>query len=92
MPQLASFLLSVVRDIFSRYGIYVIVEFPDGQIMWGDEPISSPYTGAFHMADCGYVEGKYDIFTIRAILSKLGKAGDTAAIESELYERINEGL
>jgi hypothetical protein len=91
MPQFANFLLATVKEVFSRYGIYVIEDFGDGQIMWGNEPVTSPYTGAFHMADC-FAPDRYDIFTIRAVLSKLDKAGDVAAIEQELYASINEEL
>lgn len=89
MPQLASFLLTTVIEVFSRHGIFVVVDFKDGQIMWGNEPVSSPYTGSFHMADC-FEPGRYDIFTVKAILSKLDKAGHAPAIEEELYASINE--
>jgi hypothetical protein len=89
MPQFANFLLSTVKDVFSRHDIYVIEDFGDGQIMWGNEPISNPYNGAFHMADC-FAPDRYDIFTVRAILSKLDKAGKAPVIEQELYDSINE--
>jgi hypothetical protein len=91
MPQFANFLLSTVTRIFANHGIYVIVDFGDGQIMWGNEPVATPYTGAFHIAD-EYAPGRYDIFTVKAILSKLDKAGDAPNIEQQLYDSINEGL
>jgi len=91
MPQLANFLIDTVKAVFSEHGIYVLEEFPDGQIMWGNEPLTQPYRGSFHMADF-YLPGRYDIFTVKAILSKLGKAGDDKAIENALYASMNEEL
>ena len=87
MPQLANFLIETVKAVFSEHGIYVLEEFPDGQIMWGNEPLTSPYAGAFHMADY-YTPRRYDIFTIQAILSKLDKAGDQPVIEQKLYDSL----
>ena len=89
MPQLANFPLETVKEIFSDYGIYVLETFPDGQILWGNEPLTSPYSGEFHMADF-FIPGRYDIFTIRGILSKLDKAGNAKEIEDALFARINE--
>jgi hypothetical protein len=91
MPLLANFPIEVVKDVFSRYGIYILKDYGDGQIMWGNEPISESYTGAFHIADA-FTLGRWDIFTIRGILSKLDKTGAQQAIEQELFDRINEGV
>ena len=89
MPQLANFLFATVKAVFSEHGIHILAEYPDGQVMWGNEPIVSPYTGAFHIADY-FTPGRYDIFTVRAILSRLDKAGEAPAIETRLFESINE--
>jgi len=91
MPQLASFPVAVVKDVFSRYGIHILQEFDDGQIMWGNEPLVEPYTGAFHFSD-QFTAGRIDIFTVRGILSKLDKAGHQTEIQDELFKRINEGI
>lgn len=85
MPQLVNFAFANVEAVFTEHGIHVLERFSDGQIMWGNEPLSSPYRGQFHIADFFTTE-RYDIFTIRAILSKLDKAGKAKAIEDRLYE------
>ena len=91
MPQLTNFTLEAVKAVLSQHGIYVLEEFADGQILWGNEPLTSPYTGAFHMTD-SFTPGRYDIFTVRGLLSKLDKAGTSASIEEELYQTINTEL
>jgi hypothetical protein len=92
MPQLANFSVKAVKEVFSEHGIYVLEEYPDGQIMWGNEPLTTPYRdGAFHASDC-FVPGRIDIFTVRGILSKLDKAGQSSEIESKLFAGINEEL
>jgi len=87
MPQLTNFAIDTVKAVFLEHGIHVLEEFQDGQIMWGNEPLVSPYTGSFHMADF-YIPRRYDIFTIRAILSKLDKAGSSKTIEDVLYKSL----
>jgi hypothetical protein len=91
MPLPANFSLDVVKDVFSKHGIHILETFPDGSIMWGNEPLKKPYKGAFHMADF-YEPGRYDIFTIRGIISKLDKSRESKDIETELFSRINEGI
>jgi hypothetical protein len=91
MPLPANFGLAVVKDVFSRHGIHILHDYGDGQIMWGNEPLVEPYKGEFHIADA-YTPGRWDIFTIRGILSKLDKAGVQQEIERELFNRINEGV
>ena len=63
--------------------IFTLQDFPDGQIMWGTEPIKSPYTGDFAIADY-FVPQRYDIYTVRAIANRLDAAGDLSEIENEL--------
>lgn len=91
MPQLANFSTEVVKDVLSRYGIHVIHDYKDGQLMWGTEPLTEPYSGEFHITDA-YTLGRIGIFSIRAILSKLDKAGHQEAVLKELFDRINEGV
>jgi hypothetical protein len=91
MPPPVSFPDAVVRDVLGKHGMFVIQEFPDGQAMWGDElPAEKPYKGRFHMADF-FQDNRFDIFTIRGIISKLNKDEHKSAIEAELYERVHEG-
>ena len=89
MPQPASFKIEVVKAVFSEHGLYVLNEFDDGQINWGTEPLTTPYSGIFHFADF-FVPGRYDIFTVRAILSKLEKSGERTAIEAALFKSLAE--
>jgi len=89
MPQLVSFRFDIVKAVFAEHGIYALQEFPDGQINWGNEPLTTPYNGLFHFADF-FTAGRYDIFTIRAILSKLDKAGAQSTIEKALFESIQD--
>jgi hypothetical protein len=56
----------------------------------GDQPLVDPYTGLFHMADYYRAHGRYDIFTVRAIVTNLGKGEELPAIEQVLFDRINE--
>lgn len=89
MLPLASYKIEVVKAVLESVGIYVLEEFPDGQIRWGNEPLESPYRGLSHMADF-YKEGRYDIFTIRAIANKLDKAGHMPKIEEQLNRAIGD--
>jgi hypothetical protein len=92
MPLLASYPISAVREIFGQHGIYAIEELPNGNIIWGDKPPSEAfYSGRFQIAGY-YTEGRYDIFTIRSILSKLDKAGSQQAIEEYLLEHMHDDL
>src|SRR5262249_28064954 len=87
MLPLASYKIEVVKAVLEDHGIHVLEEFPDGQIRWGNEPLVTPYRGLSHMADF-YKVGRYDIFTIRAIVNKLDKAGDMAKIEEVLNQAL----
>jgi hypothetical protein len=91
LQQVASYPLKPVRDIFDKHGIHPIQEFEDGVIVWGDEPFKAPYTGKFQIAG-ETVKGRYDIFTIRAILSKLDKVGDQDAVEAYLLDHMHDDL
>lgn len=89
MLPFASYKIEVVKAVFEKHGIHPLEEFPDGQIRWGNEPLESPYRGSSHMADY-YKEGRYDIFTIRAIANKLDKAGHLPQIEDQLNEALGD--
>jgi hypothetical protein len=89
-PLFANFSIDVVQEVFAAHGIHVLETYPDGQIMWGDQPIADRYTGRFCVADV-YIPKRYDMFTVRAILDRLGKNADRPAIEASLEARIHEG-
>lgn len=87
MPQLASFPVDFLETVFRKFGIYLLETFDDGQTRWGNKPLEKPYTGRSTMAN-PYTEigGKkaYDIFTIRMIADRLGKADQQKQIVAEL--------
>ena len=85
MLPLLSFKIDAVKAILEEFGIYVLEEFPDGQIRWGNVPPSNPYRGLSHMADF-YRNDRYDIFTIRSIANKLDKVGELPKIEKMLQD------
>jgi hypothetical protein len=89
MPPIVNFSIDAVKAVFSEHGIHVLEEFPDGQIMWGNEPITNPYPGHFQMSH-PYPFGRMEIFTIRGILNKLDKAGLQPDIENKLYASLQE--
>ncbi len=89
MPLLVSFEFQTVKAVFSEHGIHILHEFPDGQINWGNEPLSNPYTGLFHFADF-FTPNRYDIFTVRAILNKLDKAGEQQRVEEKLFDSLGD--
>lgn len=91
MPLVANFGLDVVKEELERVGIYLLEEFPDGQTRWGTEPLAKPYkVGSFTMAS-EYLRDRYDIFSIRAILARLGREDRIPEVDERLFARINEG-
>jgi len=82
-----NFHLESIRAVFAEHGIYLLETLLDGQTRWGDRPMEEPYQGRSAMAN-PYVNfgsgDRYDIFTIRAVVQRLGKASKLAAIEAEL--------
>jgi hypothetical protein len=89
-PQLANFSINVVKEVFAAHGIHVLETYTDGQIMWGDQPMAEPCGGKFCISDF-FVPGRYDIFTVGAIINRLGKNAERQAIEDALYARMHEG-
>jgi len=79
--------IETVRAVFAEHGIYLLETLLDGQTRWGERPMEDPYQGPSAMAD-PYVNfgsgDRYDIFAIRAIVQRLGKADRLPAIEDEL--------
>lgn len=90
-PAVLGYPKSVVEKVFLEYGIHLLQKFPDGQTRWGNQPPSTPYNGKSLMAQApggfglmGLIGDSYDIFTIRAILSKVGPAGKAGEIEKRI--------
>jgi hypothetical protein len=92
MPPLANWPLNVIREELERVGVHLLQDFGDGQTLWGDEPLGpAPYPGSSCMAS-EYIQGRYDIYTVRAILTRVDRAGHAPLVEQRLHERINEGV
>lgn len=90
-PALLGYPRSVVEKVFLEYGIHLLQKFSDGQTRWGNLPPSTPYKGKSLMVQAargfglaGLVGDSYDIFTIRAVLSKLGPAAKSQEVEERI--------
>lgn len=92
-PLFASFPVERVTQVFNAHGIHAIQTFPDGQTIWGDQPLlNGKYNGRFFPGDM-YVPGRYSIYTVRAIIGRLvDTAAERDAIEDELFNYGSEGL
>ncbi len=90
-PLLANWPLQIVKEELERAGVHLLEDFKDGQTLWGSEPLETPYTGASCMAS-EYTPGRYDIYTVRAILNRVDRTGHIPSVEDRLHKRINEGL
>jgi hypothetical protein len=97
MPLIASYSWRVLAEELGHFGIHLLEKFPDNQIRWGTEPPPAPGTKfkgrSVMTAPYIYLSPgvpRFDIFTIRNILERLGKADQTAAFEKKLEPRINE--
>ena len=82
-----SFPIETLRAVFEKYDIHLLETFPDCQTRWGDRPMEAPFRGRSAIAHPYRVlpGHRVDIFTIRAIVSRLGRGDHLAAIENELY-------
>jgi hypothetical protein len=88
MPQHANYNITVVKQIFSKYGIFPLEEGDDGITIWGDIPKGiGPYMGKF-ITTAEFSPGRYDAFTIQDIIRHLGKGSQLDAIMAELHEQI----
>jgi len=81
----------VVERVFLEYGIRLLETFHDGQKRWGNQPPSNPYKGKSLMTQgagggvaFGTTANCYDIFSIRAVLSKLAPEGKANEIEDRI--------
>src|SRR5260370_18292316 len=95
-PAFRSFPLETLEKVFVQFDIHLLEKFSDGQTRWGNKPMSKPYKGRSSMAQRyeGFSSpGRdfYDIFTIRAIVDRLGRTEQLAAIEAALEQSSIEG-
>lgn len=74
-PAVRSFPKEIVEQVFSRFGIYLLETFQDGQLRWGNRPPTRPYKAKSCMTAPyrGFMmEDHYDIFMIGTIVHRLG--------------------
>jgi hypothetical protein len=95
MPPLrANYLLPVLKAELAKIGIVLLEEFADGQVRWGDRPLEkgkkfkgrSVMTAPYIYFNPG--KPRFDIFTIRNILERLGKTEHQEAFEKALQPHI----
>jgi hypothetical protein len=78
MPALiVNYTSDTLKEAFAAVGIYLLEEFSDGGLRWGDSPPAKPYKGlSVVMAPyISFENGKfqYDIFSIRNVAERLSK-------------------
>ncbi len=96
MPLRANYPLEALKKELAAIGIHLLEEFSDGQVRWGDRPLPTnkgeKFKGRSVMTApyISFTPGKprFDIFTIRNILDRLGKADQLAAFEKKLQPHI----
>ncbi len=93
MPPLrVSFAFDDLRQEFEAIGIHLLEEFPDGDTRWGDSPMAKPYKG-LSVVIHPYIslspgERRYDIFSIRNAVMRLGKKDRLAELEAGLEKQL----
>jgi hypothetical protein len=90
-PLIASWPLTELRIELEAIGVFVLEEFPDGDVRLGDRPMVKPFTGKSTII-AAYIsltpgELRYDIFTLRAAIKRVGKEDRLQELESKLFAR-----
>src|SRR6267378_2139865 len=96
MPLRANYPLDALKQELPAFGIHCLEEFADGQVRWGDRPLPAKRGEKFKgrsVMTAPYIyfnsgKPRFDIFTIRNILDRLGKADQLAAFEKKLEPHI----
>jgi hypothetical protein len=95
MPLIANYPLKALKEELATIGIHCLQEFPDGQVRWGDRPLPkkgqkfkgrSVMTAPYIYFNPG--KPRFDIFTVRNILERLGKLDRLVAFEKKLHPHI----
>ena len=93
MPLRSNYDYEGLKKELATIGIFVLEEFPDGQIRWGDRPIPkkpekfkgrSVMTAPYLIRDGN--KARFDIFTIRNLLERLGKTEHQAKLEKSIEQ------
>jgi hypothetical protein len=98
MPLRANYPLLALEQELLKIGIYLIEKFPDDQVRWADRPFvpggkekfkgRSVMTAPYIYFNPG--KPRFDIFSIRNILERLGKTDQLAEFEKQLEAHIND--
>jgi hypothetical protein len=95
MPPLrANYSYEGLKQELSAIGIVVLEVFPDGQVRWGDSPMPTKpgekFKGRSVMtAPYMFFDGnkaRFDIFTIRSLVERLGKVEHLPQLEKALEQ------
>ena len=93
MPLRANYDFDGLKKLLAAIGVEVLEVFPDGQVRWGDRPMPkkpekfkgrSVMTAPYIWRDGN--KPRFDIFTIRNILDRLGKLDHQKKLEKDLEE------
>jgi hypothetical protein len=94
MPPLrANYDYEGLKKELAKVGVVVLEVFPDGQVRWGDQPMPakpekfkgrSVMTAPYIWRDGN--QPRFDIFTIRNILERLGKTAYKPVLEKALEQ------
>jgi hypothetical protein len=99
MPLRANYPLEALKGELAAVGIHFLHEFPDGQVRWGDAPLPNGKGEKFKgrsVMTAPYIyfkpgKPRFDIFTIRNILERLGRNPDQIkAFEGKLEPHIHD--
>lgn len=86
-PMPVSYSVDCLEKVLGRFGTYRLEDFEDGQTRWGNQPMATPYIGSSivsHPYPASSEQKMFDIFTVRAIVDKLGKGARQSEIDAEL--------
>ena len=98
MPLRANYSLKTLEEELEKIGIYRLETFPDGQVRWGDRIMPLDKTEKFKgrsIMTAPYTffnpgKPRFDIFTIRNLIERLGKTEHLKEFEGRLEPRLNE--
>lgn len=99
MPLRANYDYEGLQKLLAAIGVVVLEVFPDGQVRWGDRPMpknpekfkgrsvmTAPYIWRDGNKSGDGSKPRFDIFTIRNILDRLGKTEHQKKLEKDLEE------
>lgn len=87
-PALRGFPRAVVERVFIEFAVHLLEDFGDGQTRWGNQPMTKPFKGRSIMVQrtpgFGTTDDCYDVFTIGAIIERLGLGSKKEEIRARI--------